>query len=297
MSIPATIGECLNAIAGGLICFPESVKSSAEDEFSFVRKVYHEKLLVVHPDKGGSAAAFRTVNSAFEVVRRVYESDPSVLLSTVLGNSAAGYETLLEVAPGPFDDYAEDATQREEAPQAPAAASGKRTAEEAFDDEEAAGEDHGEAEVKPPRVQHIKWDGPLLAAIKVQLDKGYLGRFPSTAVCKLLNMNLKDYIEQEYGLNFVVSVRQINTVLKLWLTHKAAGGTTADFHPFQDRSERLRQCASNARCAVKGGKHALNSDKWETSLWAKVDEVKRCTGGGSPIAAVGLIFYENGCEA
>ena len=161
MSIPATIGECLNAIAGGLICFPESVKSSAEDEFSFVRKVYRERILVVHPDKGGSAAAFRTVNSAFEVVRRVYESDPSVLLSTVLGNSAAGYETLLEVAPGPFDDYAEDATQREEATQAPAAASGKRTAEEAFDDEEAAGEDHGEADVKPPRVQHIKWDGPV----------------------------------------------------------------------------------------------------------------------------------------
>jgi hypothetical protein len=67
------------------------------------------------------------------------------------------------------------------------AIAGKRTAEEAFDEEEAAGEDHGEAEAKPTRVQHIKWDGPLLAAIKVQLDKGYLGRFPSTAVCKLLN--------------------------------------------------------------------------------------------------------------
>jgi curved DNA-binding protein CbpA len=36
-------------------------------------RAYHQKVLIVHPDKGGSEEIFRLVNSAFEVLRNLFE--------------------------------------------------------------------------------------------------------------------------------------------------------------------------------------------------------------------------------
>ncbi|KAK7233334.1 hypothetical protein SO694_00109070 [Aureococcus anophagefferens] len=44
-----------------------------EDEFKVIKKAYHRKILVAHPDKGGDAATFREVNASFEVLRGYFD--------------------------------------------------------------------------------------------------------------------------------------------------------------------------------------------------------------------------------
>ena len=44
-----------------------------DDEFKIVKKAYHKKILVVHPDKGGSAEECRLVYASFDVLRIEFE--------------------------------------------------------------------------------------------------------------------------------------------------------------------------------------------------------------------------------
>lgn len=46
---------------------------SLEQEWSFIKKRYFKLVLKTHPDKGGDAAAFREVQSAFQVLRAMVE--------------------------------------------------------------------------------------------------------------------------------------------------------------------------------------------------------------------------------
>jgi hypothetical protein len=41
--------------------------TTLQEEFSVIKKLYFKKVLVAHPDKGGDVAAFREVQTSFEV--------------------------------------------------------------------------------------------------------------------------------------------------------------------------------------------------------------------------------------
>ena len=174
-----------------------------------------------------------------------------------------------------------------------AATSKKRSAAKAFVDDEVAGEDPGQGAVKQ-RGRQIKWEGVLLDRVVSEFNKASMGKFPSTAVANMLNKDLKDFIEAQYGVGFVVSACQVSSLLPKWQAHVKSGGTVAGFHPFEARKERLRKCASVARGSQNEGTHTLNPLKYESSLWMKVNAVTRCTSTGSPIAAVASIFFPNG---
>jgi len=45
----------------------------ADEEFKVVKKIYFDKILREHPDKGGDAATFRATRAAFQVLRDLYE--------------------------------------------------------------------------------------------------------------------------------------------------------------------------------------------------------------------------------
>ena len=45
-----------------------------EDEFKVIKRAYHKKALVTHPDKGGSGEAFRLLNTAFESLKELFEN-------------------------------------------------------------------------------------------------------------------------------------------------------------------------------------------------------------------------------
>ena len=47
--------------------------SNIEEEFGIIKKCYYKVCLKAHPDKGGSAEAFRNANEAFETIRDIYE--------------------------------------------------------------------------------------------------------------------------------------------------------------------------------------------------------------------------------
>ena len=45
-----------------------------EMEFTYVKKIYHTKILLVHPDKGGSVAEFREVRTSWDAIKKVFDS-------------------------------------------------------------------------------------------------------------------------------------------------------------------------------------------------------------------------------
>ncbi|KAJ1459581.1 hypothetical protein M885DRAFT_510713 [Pelagophyceae sp. CCMP2097] len=67
-----SIESCLKAIGVSL----ESLAGCAtvEDEFKVIKKVRNDKSREVHPDKGGDPAAFRALQTAFEVLRGLFDT-------------------------------------------------------------------------------------------------------------------------------------------------------------------------------------------------------------------------------
>ena len=54
----ATIAKCLASFdVDSASAF--AACGNIEDEFKVIKKAYHRKILVAHPDKGGDAATFR----------------------------------------------------------------------------------------------------------------------------------------------------------------------------------------------------------------------------------------------
>ena len=75
MSKNQNIAACLTSIgieAADVGAFFEGTYNLGE-EFGKIKKAYYKKVLVAHPDKGGDAEAFRTVQTAFELLRGMFE--------------------------------------------------------------------------------------------------------------------------------------------------------------------------------------------------------------------------------
>lgn len=68
----ATIGDCLAAVGVGARHLNGC--TTAEQEWPIIKRAYFKKVLSTHPDKGGDAAAFRDVQAAFEVLRRLFDT-------------------------------------------------------------------------------------------------------------------------------------------------------------------------------------------------------------------------------
>jgi len=66
-----TIKDCLATI--GVSISGLSTCAGLNAEWALIKKGYFKKILVSHPDKGGDAAVFRDVQTAFDVLRRVFE--------------------------------------------------------------------------------------------------------------------------------------------------------------------------------------------------------------------------------
>ena len=76
--------------------------TSLEDEWTFIKKHHFNHIKVCHPDKGGDAETFRTVNDSFNVLRELVSnkqvkrfatesSRPTVQAPAVGGSSAGDY--------------------------------------------------------------------------------------------------------------------------------------------------------------------------------------------------------------
>ncbi|KAI8897827.1 hypothetical protein BC833DRAFT_592187 [Globomyces pollinis-pini] len=68
---PTTIKQCLDHIQISITSLESC--SSLDEEFKLIKKAYFQKILKVHPDKGGDAGEFRAVNTAWETIRVIFE--------------------------------------------------------------------------------------------------------------------------------------------------------------------------------------------------------------------------------
>jgi NAD-dependent DNA ligase len=84
------VKECLDAI--GVTSADFEGCGSLEDEFNSIKKVYRQKVLACHPDKGGDAAEFREVRTSFEEMRRMYTANAVDSFATEQAAEASTYE-------------------------------------------------------------------------------------------------------------------------------------------------------------------------------------------------------------
>lgn len=98
MSTPSSISECLQAL--GIKEFPSECESLA-DEFKCIKKIFFERARKEHPDKGGSAAAFRRTRAVFDFLRKIYEENR---LPSFLDQGSTGPTTSFEEFYRDFDD-------------------------------------------------------------------------------------------------------------------------------------------------------------------------------------------------
>lgn len=66
-----TVARCLSTITATQTDILDC--NTVDDEFARIKRVYFKQILRVHPDKGGSSSEFRSVQSAWEVVRDLYD--------------------------------------------------------------------------------------------------------------------------------------------------------------------------------------------------------------------------------
>eukprot|EP00927_Polykrikos_kofoidii_P075052 TRINITY_DN71113_c0_g1_i1.p1 TRINITY_DN71113_c0_g1~~TRINITY_DN71113_c0_g1_i1.p1 ORF type:complete len:461 (+),score=78.03 TRINITY_DN71113_c0_g1_i1:94-1476(+) len=97
-----TIKDCLAAV--GLAVSGLNGCVSLKEEWAVIKKAYFQKVLTVHPDKGGSDAAFRDVQAAFEVLRAIFDA------SSISSFSAAQDQSTAADYAGSKDDFKGDAT-------------------------------------------------------------------------------------------------------------------------------------------------------------------------------------------
>ena len=65
-----TVAQCLASI--GVTAADLQSASNLDMEFQAIKKCYHKRVLVVHPDKGGDAALFREVTACFEALKGMF---------------------------------------------------------------------------------------------------------------------------------------------------------------------------------------------------------------------------------
>jgi hypothetical protein len=67
-----TIGQCLASLELSPDDFNECLDLKAE--FLKIKKEYYNKALKTHPDKGGDAETFQTIQASFEILREIYDT-------------------------------------------------------------------------------------------------------------------------------------------------------------------------------------------------------------------------------
>lgn len=82
-----TIKDCLETISAPLTGLTSC--GNLGEEWSFIKKAYFKKILLVHPDKGGDAAVFRDVQAAFEALRKLFDEAAIESFSSSLEQSTA----------------------------------------------------------------------------------------------------------------------------------------------------------------------------------------------------------------
>ena len=70
-----TIGFKLKLVGIDALTDLISSCNTLQEEFRAIKKAYFRTILVVHPDKGGDPEVFRSVNTAFEALRDLFESN------------------------------------------------------------------------------------------------------------------------------------------------------------------------------------------------------------------------------
>ena len=86
-----TITNCLQSI--GVTKVELDHCGTLDEEFGFIKRSYFKKVLKVHPDKGGDPDVFRSVQTSFEVLRKLYTSQKVASFKTSGKESAeASYQ-------------------------------------------------------------------------------------------------------------------------------------------------------------------------------------------------------------
>ncbi|KAI9353778.1 hypothetical protein BDR26DRAFT_914002 [Obelidium mucronatum] len=119
MAARTTVHSCLLAL--GVSIEELNACSNLDDEFKIIKRKYHARVLVVHPDKpGGSKELFRQVNEPFEILRKLKE-DGSIasyadacrqhVPRATTGSSSSSSSSSSASMPKPWDFYNEAAQE------------------------------------------------------------------------------------------------------------------------------------------------------------------------------------------
>jgi len=108
----STVKGCLKSIGVQLASLEACVVLT--QEWSLIKKSYFKKILKCHPDKGGDAAEFSSVRSAFEGLRLLFDRGAVVSFATALDNLVVddvnGNEAAADKMPS-WEYYAEAASE------------------------------------------------------------------------------------------------------------------------------------------------------------------------------------------
>ena len=108
--MPPTVQACLERIG----VLTDRLESCADlnEEWAYIKKKYFRAALKNHPDKGGDAAAFRRVQSAFDALRSLYDAaDPTFFFSTSASKSTADARVETPIDVPSWEYYAEAAQE------------------------------------------------------------------------------------------------------------------------------------------------------------------------------------------
>ena len=74
-----------------------------DDEFVIIKKFFYKAVRIAHPDKGGTAEAFRELHGAFEVVRDMYEKKSVASFATTAGGPSVSTSEYYEQTMHAYD--------------------------------------------------------------------------------------------------------------------------------------------------------------------------------------------------
>ena len=80
-----TVSQCLSTIGVDMEALQGCI--NVEEEFFTIKRTYFKTILLCHPDKGGDAATFRNVQTSFEVLRELQDSNRIISFYNVSSDS------------------------------------------------------------------------------------------------------------------------------------------------------------------------------------------------------------------
>jgi hypothetical protein len=114
MSSGKTINDCLKSV--GVALANLSSCSTVDEEWKIIKKSYYKIILEAHPDKGGDPEVFLDANTAFHVLRKLFESKFGSFTTSGQRSAMSDYNAMMgdmSGKPMPSWDYFESAAEED----------------------------------------------------------------------------------------------------------------------------------------------------------------------------------------